>query len=141
MLDGASGLGKTVFAMNLLGPLKSLEVNCANTPEPDLREYDSEIHQLILFDEASVRLVLSQKNKRKLVSGAGCYGAAWVLDDELPRVQNLGAWGPHGNLFQQMVIRVGCIICGGQGLVGGEFNSFFCYGAHVGAVICLFAGS
>lgn len=72
VIQGDSGLGKTVYAKNLLGdPALALEVNCANTPEPDLREFRATVHRLVLFDEASPQMVLRQ---RKLFQAC----ASWV---------------------------------------------------------------
>ena len=39
----------------------SLELNCAAAPEPDLREYDAQRHELILCDECPPAVVLRQK--------------------------------------------------------------------------------
>ena len=61
VLEGPSCLGKTQFAMSLVGPGKGLEVNCCACPEPDLRSFRAMTHELILFDEASPELVLKQK--------------------------------------------------------------------------------
>ena len=70
VLEGPSGTGKTSYAKNITGnPAEVLEVNCAATPEPDLREFDSVVHKAILFDEASAAMVLSQ---RKLFQAPAC---------------------------------------------------------------------
>ena len=62
VLCGNSGTGKTWFCKHITGnPLEVLEVNCANCPEPDLRQYDPFLHKAILFDEASPAMVISQK--------------------------------------------------------------------------------
>lgn len=61
VLDGPSQTGKTVFAMSLLGPEVSLEVDCAATEYPDLRMYDEDRHKVVFFDEASTSLVLKHK--------------------------------------------------------------------------------
>ena len=47
--------------MNLVPPGCALELNCASCPEPDLRSYDTLQHKLIVFDEASPKMVLRQK--------------------------------------------------------------------------------
>ena len=71
VLNGPSGTGKTYFAKHILGdPDKVFEVNCANTPEPDLRGFDPELHCGILFDEASPQLVSDQ---RKLFQAPPCW--------------------------------------------------------------------
>lgn len=61
VLEGPSGVGKTVYATALVGPDESLDVNCANCLDPDLRDLDVERHKLILFDEASTQMVLNNK--------------------------------------------------------------------------------
>jgi len=77
VLSGASGLGKTQFATSLVPAGKALELNCASCPEPDLRDFEPAVHELILFDEASARMVVAQK---KLFQGPavevvlGCSG-------------------------------------------------------------------
>ena len=45
------------------------ETNCANCPEPELRDFDPLVHQLILFDEASAQMVIRQK---KLFQAPAC---------------------------------------------------------------------
>ena len=61
VLVGPSGLGKTQFAKSLVRKGRSLELNMASAPEPNLKEYDHEQHDLILFDECSAQKVLLQK--------------------------------------------------------------------------------
>ena len=61
VLVGPSGLGKTQFAKSLVGKGRSLELNMASAPEPNLKDYDHEQHDLILFDECSAEKVLLQK--------------------------------------------------------------------------------
>ena len=62
VLEGRSGTGKTYFAKWMCGdPSTTLECNCACTPEPDLRDFDTLFHQLILFDEAAPTMVIRQK--------------------------------------------------------------------------------
>ena len=62
VLEGPSKTGKTSFAKHITGdPTEVLEVNCANCPEPDLRDFDCNVHRAILYDEANPQLVLSQR--------------------------------------------------------------------------------
>ena len=61
VLVGPSGLGKTQFAKSLVRKGRSLELNMASAPEPNLKEYDHEQHDLILFDECAAQKVLLQK--------------------------------------------------------------------------------
>ena len=54
--------GKTVFARHLLGePHRALETNCAACPEPDLRRFKPFHHEVIVFDEATCKMVLQQR--------------------------------------------------------------------------------
>ena len=64
VLDGLSLCGKTERAMALVAPGRAVEINCANCcQEPPLQGlYDPLQHDLILFDEMSVEVML--KNKR-----------------------------------------------------------------------------
>ena len=61
VLCGGSGLGKTQFAKGLVPAGRTLELNMASAPEPDMREYDHSLHDLVLFDECSPQQVLRQK--------------------------------------------------------------------------------
>ena len=71
VIAGPSGMGKTVFVKWLFGdPAKVFEVNCASTPEPDLRQFNPVVHEAILFDEASPQMVLDQ---RKLFQAPPCW--------------------------------------------------------------------
>ena len=62
VIEGQSGTRKTLFAKWLLNDAdRCFEVNCAATPEPDLRDFDSTAHQNIVFDEAPPEMVIRQK--------------------------------------------------------------------------------
>ena len=61
VLDGPTRVGKTQYAKSLAGEPCTLEVNCANCIEPDLRDFNPAIHKAIVFDEASASLVLRHK--------------------------------------------------------------------------------
>ena len=61
VLEGPSGVGKSQFAMGLVPEGRALDVNCANTPEPDMRDFRRSVHELVLFDEATCSMVLRQK--------------------------------------------------------------------------------
>ena len=72
VLEGESGLGKTEFVKRLFGSDKTLELNCANCGvNPDLRRFDLDQHQCVLFDEGTVEMVASN---RKLFQAP----ASWV---------------------------------------------------------------
>ena len=62
VLVGPSGKGKTQFAKSLVPRGRFLDLNMAAAPEPNLKEYDHELHDLILFDECSAKKVLLQTN-------------------------------------------------------------------------------
>ena len=61
VLEGPSMLGKTAFAESLAGFGRTLNIDCASAPEPDLREYISQDHEVVIFDEAKASLVLRCK--------------------------------------------------------------------------------
>ena len=61
VLVGPSGLGKTQFAKSLVGKGRALELNMAAAPEPDLKEFNPNLHDLILFDECPAKVILRQK--------------------------------------------------------------------------------
>ena len=71
VLCGESGTGKTVWVKWMLGnPDLVFEANCACCPEPDLRNFSHFQHKVILFDEASPELVITQK---KLFQSPPCF--------------------------------------------------------------------
>ena len=87
VLTGKSGLGKTEYAMGLVALGKGLELNMAATNTPDLRQYDSSTHDLLLFDEMHAKDILLHKKlflspPRALTmgySGTNCTACAvWV---------------------------------------------------------------
>lgn len=63
LLQGQSQSGKTRKAISLFGHARTLIVNCQGLKEhlPSLRDFDSERHSCILFDEVSSRQVLANK--------------------------------------------------------------------------------
>ena len=61
VLEGPSLLGKTAFAESLAGYARTLNIDCASATEPDMREYISTDHEVIIFDEAKAALVLRCK--------------------------------------------------------------------------------
>ncbi len=69
VLTGPSQTGKTQYALSLVGTGRCLELNMAATSEPDLRDYDHEAHDMILFDEMAASAVLLQK---KLMQAPAC---------------------------------------------------------------------
>ena len=61
VLTGGSGLGKTQFAMGLVAPGRALELNMAATGDPDLRDFDVSVHDLLLFDEMAAKYIILHK--------------------------------------------------------------------------------
>lgn len=61
VLTGRSSTGKTMFAKSLRGREQTLELNCAGALHPDMRSFDEELHRAVVFDEASVQMVLANK--------------------------------------------------------------------------------
>ena len=87
VLEGPSGTGKTSYAKNITGnPQEVLEVNCAATPEPDLREFDSMAHTAILFRRSQLHngLIPAQ-----VVPGACAFGGFGLRNDQLPQVPGI----------------------------------------------------
>ena len=87
VLVGPSGLGKTQYAKSLVENGRALELNMAAAPEPDLKEYHHDAHDLVLFDECPAKVILRQKKlfqapaaKVSLAASAtGCYSySVWV---------------------------------------------------------------
>ena len=71
VIEGQSKTGKTYFTKWMLGtPDRVFETNCAACPEPELRDFNHLVHQIILFDEASPSMVIAQK---KLFQGPPCF--------------------------------------------------------------------
>ena len=61
VLDGKSRTGKSRFAANRTTPEKFLNVDCSSATEPDMRCFDREKHDVVLWDEATPELVLRVK--------------------------------------------------------------------------------
>ena len=61
VLEGGSGLGKSEFVRQLFPPGKLLELNCGSTSFVNLRDFDWEQHEGILFDEATPSLVARER--------------------------------------------------------------------------------
>jgi hypothetical protein len=61
VLGGPSRLGKTQFVTALVPPGCCVDVNCSGVLDPPLRSFDMRAHSLILFDEASVQMVLKNR--------------------------------------------------------------------------------
>ena len=87
VLVGPSGLGKTQYAKALVPGGRALELNMAAAPEPDLKAFDHETHDLILFDECPAKVILRQKKLFQApavkvalaASVTGCYSyTVWV---------------------------------------------------------------
>ena len=87
VLVGPSGLGKTQYAKALVPSGRALELNMAAAPEPDLKAFDHETHDLILFDECPAKVILKQKKLFQApavkvalaASVTGCYSyTVWV---------------------------------------------------------------
>ena len=61
VLTGPSCMGKTQYALSLVGIGRALELSMACAVEPDLHAYDAGVHDLILLGEMSAVGVLRQK--------------------------------------------------------------------------------
>jgi len=61
VLHGPSRTGKSVFARSQSPENTTLVVDCSNAVVPDMSEYNSEQHSLIVFDEASASMILRHK--------------------------------------------------------------------------------
>ena len=87
VLEGPSGLGKTQFSVSL-SP-RSLEVMRSNCDEPDLREFKSGKHDLVLLDEAKCILVLHLQKKAH--ASRVLLGESWRFRYEHVRIQSVAA--------------------------------------------------
>ena len=82
VLDGPSGVGKTEYARSLCGTEPSLERKAAGNDHAHLRDSDPLLHKIILWDEASVHMVIAQ---RKFFQCPACWvGLGWS-----PRARNV----------------------------------------------------
>ena len=62
VLEGQTKTAKTSWAAARLGDTRKVfYVNCASGNEPDLRKHDYFKHPIILYDEASPKMVINQK--------------------------------------------------------------------------------
>jgi hypothetical protein len=69
VLEGASCLGKTAYCQSLCDPAKFFYVDCASATEPEMRQYSAIQHETVLFDEASVSMIIRCK---RLFQAAPC---------------------------------------------------------------------
>ena len=76
MLQGPSQLGKTAFAFSLVDQGEALEVNCAGVEYPPLRAFSRAKHRLILFDEASTGMVLTNRRLFQAPNTPVCVGSS-----------------------------------------------------------------
>ena len=61
VLEGPSRMGKTAFAESLVEEGSCFNVDCSSATEPELRQFDSNRHRMLLFDEATPQLVIRSK--------------------------------------------------------------------------------
>jgi hypothetical protein len=61
VLSGDSKVGKSEYALSLVNRGAALRLNCMNVQHPPLRGFCDTVHKLIVFDEASVRMVLDNR--------------------------------------------------------------------------------
>lgn len=62
VLDGPSRTGKSAFARSLASsPSACLELDCSGASEPDARGFQRGVHDAIIYDEASVDMILACK--------------------------------------------------------------------------------
>jgi hypothetical protein len=62
VLHGPSRLGKTQFALHLFGPQHTFYCNCQSATEPNLKDFQREIHKAIVLDEVHAGMVVSNKS-------------------------------------------------------------------------------
>jgi len=77
VLDGPSGMGKTLFARSLSPDVNSFfEVDCSGVLDPDLRQFEALRHTYVLFDECSPKCVLKNKKLFQASSSFVTLGAS-----------------------------------------------------------------
>ena len=69
VLTGGTGLGKTAYVKSLFPVGGCLEINAANMKSYNVAGFDPSVHRAILFDEASVHLVLSNRKAFQMPAG------------------------------------------------------------------------
>ena len=67
VLSGDTRLGKTSWAKSFFGPAKTLVLNCQNVSTPNMKEYNRQEHDCIVFDEGDWKLI----HENKLLFQAG----------------------------------------------------------------------
>ena len=79
VLVGPSGLGKTQYAKSLVAEGRALELNMAAAPEPDLKDFNPDVHDLILFDECPAKIFFARRRSfRRRPSRCLSQPASWV---------------------------------------------------------------
>jgi len=62
VLDGKTKCGKSMFALSLRGPSKTLAINCGTSlQEPDMRHFVRGVHECVVFEEAHAMMVIRCK--------------------------------------------------------------------------------
>ena len=61
VLEGPSRMGKTAFVYSLVESACCYEMNLSGGANPDLREYDANVHRLLFFDECTPQQTVANK--------------------------------------------------------------------------------
>ena len=116
VLEGPSGTGKTEFVRGLYGTPQTLELNCAGLISVNLRDYKPFEHKVVLWDEASPELVLTNRKLFQCPPMLDRLGAQCHRDIG---VQGLGQRCAVCHCHEQVGSCVGGAGQGGQGVAAG----------------------
>ena len=61
VLEGPSRFGKSSYALSMYDPGTVLVLNCQDVKEPNLKSFDLQKHQAIIFEEASGAMIVANK--------------------------------------------------------------------------------
>ena len=102
VLTGPSCMGKTQFAKSLFGPQVTLVAPCQKVTEPNLRNFDREVHKCIVFDEIKSPSISGNK-------------AVFQANTEIVEL----GWSQCGeHIYQNLLHGIACIVCCNDWMVG-----------------------
>ena len=95
VLQGPSRVGKSRWAMSFFEAGQCLVLDCQNSVEPNLRQFDPTVHKAIIFEEAPGSMVV----RHKMLFQAG------------PNSISMGQSATNCNVYDVLVYGVQMIIC------------------------------
>ncbi len=119
VLDEASGIGKTRLAANMTTAERFLLVDCASSTTPDLLDFVRGRHDVVLYDEAHVDMIIK---KQKAFPERHRHCEAGFVSDQQLRLFSMDASGEANCVLERVGERVETFTGWRPGLDQQEFN-------------------